>query len=62
MKIIDDIELATESDIFIDCTNTDTFMSNSYAKYEKLKKPLVIATTAFTLEDLVLHYMILSRL
>lgn len=26
-------------------------MSNSYAKYEKLKKNLVIATTAFTVED-----------
>lgn len=51
LKIIDDIELATESNIFIDCTNADTFMSNSYAKYEKLKKPLVIATTAFSAED-----------
>lgn len=51
LRIIDDIELAKESDVFIDCTNADTFMSNSYSKYEKMKKPLVIATTAFTSED-----------
>lgn len=49
--IMDDIEKATDSDIFIDCTNADTFMSNSYTKYEKVKKPLVIATTAFTVDD-----------
>lgn len=49
--IVDDIELAWDCDVFIDCTNADTFMNSSYRKYEKLQKPLVIATTAFTEED-----------
>ena len=52
LNIIDDIELASECDVFIDCTNADIFMSNSYSKYKKMKKPLVIATTAFTPEDI----------
>ena len=47
LKIIDDIELAVECDVFIDCTNADTFMNTSYSKYENVGKPLVIATTAF---------------
>ena len=50
-KIIDDIENAVESDIFIDCTNAETFINSSIFKYEKMQKPLVIATTAFTTED-----------
>lgn len=52
MKIIDDLAFATDSDVFIDCTNADTFISNNYAKYEKMKKPLVIATTGFTPENI----------
>lgn len=52
LKIIDDIALAEDSDIFIDCTNADTFINNSYPKYEKMKKPLVIATTGFTPENM----------
>lgn len=51
LVIIDDIENAKDSDIFIDCTNADAFMSSSYLKYERIKKPLVIATTAFSSED-----------
>ena len=27
-------------------------MNNSYAKYEKMQKPLVVATTAFSEEDI----------
>ena len=50
--IIDDIEAAVNCDVFIDCTNAETFMNNSYVKYEKMQKPLVIATTAFTEEDI----------
>ena len=50
--IIDDIEDAVSCDVFIDCTNAETFMNNSYAKYEKMQKPLVIATTAFSEEDI----------
>lgn len=53
LKIIDDIEEAGESDVFIDCTNADTFMTTSYTKYGTMKKTLVIATTAFTSEDIV---------
>lgn len=48
LQIIDDIELAQECDVFIDCTNADAFIKNNYAKYEKMNKPLVIATTAFS--------------
>ena len=50
--IIDNIEDAVSCDVFIDCTNAETFMNNSYAKYEKMQKPLVIATTAFSEEDI----------
>lgn len=50
--IIDDIEKANDCDLFIDCTNADTFMSNSYVKYEKMGKALVIATTAFSGDDI----------
>lgn len=52
LSIIDDIEAATDCDIYIDCTNAETFMNNSYSKYEKMQKPLIIATTAFTKEDI----------
>ena len=51
LVIIDDIELADDCDIYIDCTNAETFMSSSYSKYEKMQKPLIIATTAFSMED-----------
>lgn len=54
LTIIDDIELATNCDIFIDCTNAETFMNNSYSKYKKMQKPLIIATTAFTTEDIAM--------
>ena len=50
--IIDDIEEAANCDVFIDCTNAETFMNNSYVKYEKMQKALVIATTAFSEEDI----------
>lgn len=52
LMIIDDIELANDCDIYIDCTNAETFMNNSYSKYEKMQKPLIIATTAFSVEDI----------
>ncbi|MBQ8432908.1 MAG: 4-hydroxy-tetrahydrodipicolinate reductase [Clostridia bacterium] len=51
LKIIDDIELAVDCDVFIDCTNADAFMNNGYAKYEKMGIPLVLATTAFSQDD-----------
>lgn len=52
LMIIDDIELANDCDIYIDCTNAETFMNNSYSKYEKMQKPLIIATTAFSVEGI----------
>ena len=52
LMIIDDIESAENCDIYIDCTNAETFMSSSYSKYKKMLKPLIIATTAFSLEDI----------
>ena len=52
LKIIDEITEAKECDIFIDCTNAENFMTTSYEKYNTMKKPLVIATTAFTSDDI----------
>ncbi len=52
LPIIDDIETAKDCDIFIDCTNAETFMKDSYFKYAEMGKALVIATTAFTDEDM----------
>lgn len=52
LSIIDDIEAAADCDIYIDCTNAETFMSKSYSKYEKMQKPLIIATTAFAMDDI----------
>lgn len=52
LPIIDDIEAAKDCDIFIDCTNAESFMSDSFFKYEKMGKALVIATTAFSVEDI----------
>lgn len=52
LTITDDIESANECDVFIDCTNAEIFMANSYLKYKKMGKPLVIATTAFSREDI----------
>ncbi len=51
LTIIDNIENAVECDVFIDCTNAENFMRQSYSKYEKMCKPLVIATTAFNNDD-----------
>ncbi len=52
LPIIDNIETAKNCDIFIDCTNAETFMNDSYSKYKKMGKALVIATTAFSVEDI----------
>jgi len=51
LEIVSDIELARDCDVFIDCTNAETFMKKSIHKYRKLGKALVIATTAFSSED-----------
>lgn len=52
LPVIDDIEAAKDCDVFIECTNAVTFMNDSYFKYEKMGKPLVVATTAFSAEDM----------
>lgn len=52
LKIIDDIEDARNCDVFIDCTNAEAFVKNNYEKYKVMKKPLVIATTAFSDNDM----------
>lgn len=52
LSIIDDIESAADCDVFIDCTSAEAFMNNNYGKYLKMKKPLVIATTAFSSDDM----------
>lgn len=52
IRIIHDIEMAEDCDVFIDCTNAETFMDNSYLKYKKMNRPLVVATTAFNANDI----------
>ena len=52
LAIIDDIESAVDCDVFIDCTSADSFMNNSYEKYGKMGKALVIAATAFSDSDM----------
>ena len=52
LKIVDDIEEAKDCDVFVDCTNAESFMTTSYEKYNAMRKPLVIATTAFHAEDM----------
>ena len=51
LEIVSDIEQAMDCDVFIDCTNAETFMKKSIHKYRKLGKALVIATTAFSPKD-----------
>jgi len=52
LVVIDDIESAEGCDVYIDCTNAETFMNSSFSKYKKMQKPLVIATTAFSQNDI----------
>lgn len=52
ITVIDDILDAKDCDVFIDCTNADTFINNSLTKYKAMNKPVVIATTAFSEDDL----------
>ncbi len=52
ISLIDDIEMAVDCDVFIDCTNAESFMKQNFCKYEKMGKPLIIATTAFSDEDI----------
>jgi len=51
MIIISDVEDAADCDVFIDCTSAEAFMGKNLSKYDKMNKPLVIATTAFSEED-----------
>ncbi|AIQ45796.1 hypothetical protein R70723_07815 [Paenibacillus sp. FSL R7-0273] len=50
--ISDNFNKVNEADVIIDVTMRDAFMNSNSGHYKKLKKPLVIATTAFTDEDL----------
>lgn len=52
ITIIDEILEAKNCDVFIDCTNAKNFMSNNFDKYIEMKKPLVISTTGFHMEDI----------
>ncbi len=53
LLVIDDIIDAKECDVFIDCTSADAFMNTNYEKYCQMQKPVVIATTAFTEDDMI---------
>lgn len=50
--VLDDIEAAGDCDIFIDCTSAAAFMENNLPKYKLKGRPLVIATTAFSDDDM----------
>lgn len=52
LQIIDNINFAIDCDVFIDCTNAETFISINLPLYLKLKKPVLIATTGFNNNDL----------
>ena len=51
ITIINDICEARDCDAFIDCTNANAFMHNNLPKYMQIKKPVIIATTAFSESD-----------
>ncbi|MBQ6660195.1 MAG: 4-hydroxy-tetrahydrodipicolinate reductase [Lachnospiraceae bacterium] len=50
--IIDGIEQAKDCDVFIDCTNAAAFIEHNCERYRRAGKPVVIATTAFSEEDM----------
>lgn len=50
--VVDDIGKATDADVFVDCTSAEAFMNSNYSKYQRVQKPLVIATTAFRENDI----------
>ena len=52
LTIVDDICDAADSDVFIDCTNAETFINSSIHKYRRMGKPVVIGTTAFSEKDM----------
>lgn len=52
LKIKDSIIEADDCDVFIDCTNADTFLNDNYEQYLQMEKPVVIATTGFDEEGI----------
>lgn len=52
LVVTDSIEKATDCDVFIDCTNSETFISNNLSQYTILQKPILIATTGFDKNEL----------
>lgn len=52
LAVTDDIEMAKDCHVFIDCTGAQAFIEKNYSKYQRAKKPLVIATTGFDDEGL----------
>lgn len=52
VKIEADILGACDCEVFIDCTNAESLMSENLSKYKKMNKPIVIATTGFTDKDM----------
>ena len=52
LTVTDDIEDARDCHVFIDCTGAQIFMERNYSGYQRMKKPLVIATTGFDGEAL----------
>ena len=53
LVVIDDVEKAVNCDVFFDCTNANAFVHTNLEKYINMGKPVVIATTAFTDQDML---------
>lgn len=53
ISISDEIQITDECDIFIDCTNAESFMNQNAEQYLHKCKPVVIATTGFSDDDFV---------
>ena len=51
--ISDEIQTANECDVFIDCTNADSFLNQNFEQYLNKRKPVVIATTGFSDDDFI---------
>jgi 4-hydroxy-tetrahydrodipicolinate reductase len=53
IPIIDNVNNEFDCDIFIDCTNAETFITNNLPQYSLAEKPVLIATTGFSEDDLL---------
>ncbi|MCL2517680.1 MAG: 4-hydroxy-tetrahydrodipicolinate reductase [Oscillospiraceae bacterium] len=53
ISISDAIQMTDECDVFIDCTNAESFINQNAEQYLHKFKPVVIATTGFSDDDFI---------